>query len=163
MPSCSSRHAAVLLIDRDNCVAVVSRLLLRLSLLGTRLHNRAKQIRRPCRCWLLHLRVVGCKFNSRKQSCRYVCFLGPAIAQKLFGQHVVRISWSLLFARSCTLAVSPRATASTLAAALVHNVAVQRKLRGRLSRSRGRSRSASIPVNVTKLQFPRSLLAAGVA
>ena len=104
-------------------------------------------------------------FNSREQSCRQVCSLDPAIAQKLFGQRVVRKGVSLLVARSCTLALGPRTTATAMVLRLVDNVAVQRNVRRRLRRrsSRGRSRTSSIPVNVSKLQFPRSLLAAGVA
>jgi len=70
---------------------------------------------------------------------------------------------------SCTLALAfdLRALAiatATTTAALVHDVAVQRDLRRRLvRRHRGSSGAATVPVNVSELQFPRALLAASVA
>ena len=57
-----------------------------------------------------------------------------------------------------------QSTAGTVAAAFVHDIAVQRDLRsGLASGDESRRGMAGIPVDVTELQFPRALLAARVA
>jgi hypothetical protein len=138
----------------------------------------------------LQVRISGCKFQTAgsSESCHHVCFpRKSAIAQKLHRVSKVVLTVSKKKQQeSChalqqiavapattntgsrTPSIIPRTTALTMAARFIHNVAVQRKLRRRLSRrrstrGRSRSRAATIPVNVSKLQFPRSLLAARVA